>query len=572
MDGSRVPLVPRSVVGVVGLILGAGALARLIQFVDRRTLWYDEAMLSLNVATRTWSGLMRPLDYEQAAPVPFLWLQRAAITVLGVNEYALRLCSFLAGVAVTVLAWEVARRMLPRPQAILATALTALSPMLIRYSAEAKPYQLDALLALAVALAALALLRATDQAEARRWMYLGLVGIGAVMFSVPAVFVLGGVGLALLSHPNRKLGAWYRPTLFIGTLWLIVFVVQYLLIYQHAAANHPSILQAWEFAFLRPTAPDILERVQFALTGVMSGLLVGTVDAGRWGPIVMTGVVAQAIAAVILCVLGIVALSRRVGGWAVALVAGGVALAVIASSVGRYPVTVRLMLFAAPAILLLLASGVGAAASLFPGRIRGVVFALLSVGFLVPATARAVMTSVDPIRRQDAREVIEYLARVRAPDQPVYVYSHAIFAWGFYSTDWSDPEMDRLTWLARQAEADGPAYPGMPARSQPVRNEGSDLVYRGSAGTELIGIPTGRFPLWGRAVPESPDQGWAANEAIRMRTAGDDVWLLFVPLYAGDQEPNLSLLQAELAALGGTVIDEFHRREASLFRYRFAVE
>jgi len=48
------------------------------------------------------------------------------------------------------------------------------------------------------------------------------------------------------------------------------------------------------------------------------------------------------------------------------------------------------------------------------------------------------------------------------------------------------------------------------------------------------------------------------------------VSVLFVPLYPGEQEPNLSLLQSEIAALGGSLIDQFHRREAYLYRYSFA--
>lgn len=96
-----------SVLAVIALSIGVAV--RLRDFMFARSLWLDEAMLALNVASRSFAELARPLDYTQVAPILFLWLQKACVAVAGVNEPALRLVPMVAGLALPVLGWRLAR-------------------------------------------------------------------------------------------------------------------------------------------------------------------------------------------------------------------------------------------------------------------------------------------------------------------------------------------------------------------------------------------------------------------------------------------------------------------------------
>jgi hypothetical protein len=272
-----------------------------------------------------------------------------------------------------------------------------------------------------------------------------------------------------------------------------------------------------------------------------------------------------------LSVVGVFAIARRQGWWLSALLAGPILAAAGASAIGAYPISVRLMLFAVPGMFVLLVRGMIAVGEWLPVSWRSVGVAGLVLTFLGPALARAVLTSISPVRQQDTRPVIAEFERENQRGDPVYVYAPAVPAWAFYTTDWSAPDTARLAWMAQRSSSGGPAFPSMPSRGRPVVGEGTDLAYQDRGRTELIGVPTGRPLRWGgRGGPGAPDSGWADNEADRIqRAANPKAWVFFMPISPGDREPNLSDLRSALVRRGGTLESEFHQREADLYLYRF---
>ena len=116
-------------------------------YVRDSSLWIDEAMLALNVVNRSPAELMKPLDWNQGAPLGFLMASKAAIALLGDNERAMRTIPFLASLAGLWIFPAFANRAMPIRIARLATILFALSPNLIGYAAEFKQYELDATIA-----------------------------------------------------------------------------------------------------------------------------------------------------------------------------------------------------------------------------------------------------------------------------------------------------------------------------------------------------------------------------------------------------------------------------------------
>jgi hypothetical protein len=217
---------------LLALVIGAGVALRLWQYLLPRPLWLDEVRLAAGVL-RPWSELLDPLPFRQTAPVGFLVLQRSVVSLFGSSEYALRALPLACGLAALGLFARFARARLEPWTALLATTLISLAPIAIYYSAEAKQYASDLLIA--VLLLQLAF-------EHPRSGALLAAGVLAPWFSQPAVFITGGLALWFLSQERRVL-----PMLAWGASGALVVLV--------ARATMPPVTSShmaeyWETGFL----------------------------------------------------------------------------------------------------------------------------------------------------------------------------------------------------------------------------------------------------------------------------------------------------------------------------------
>jgi hypothetical protein len=118
---------------------------------------------------------------------PLLFLLSWIAERLGSAPELLRLPSLLAGVATIPLVFAVGLRTVGRSGAVTAAALVALSPFLIFYSTQARPYALMVFLVLA---STLALLIALERDERRWWLLYGVCSCLAMYTQYTAFFVL----------------------------------------------------------------------------------------------------------------------------------------------------------------------------------------------------------------------------------------------------------------------------------------------------------------------------------------------------------------------------------------------
>jgi 4-amino-4-deoxy-L-arabinose transferase-like glycosyltransferase len=178
---------------VLFVLLGIGC--RLRQYLVRTSFWNDEAFIVLNIVDHPASWMLGPLDYNQAAPPVFLWIERAAFLALGSNEYALRLFPLIAGLTSLVLFALLAWRVIPGPAAVFAVGWYAFAQKLIIYCAEVKQYSSDALIA--VILILLAVGGGRVRPASARFMLIAMVSAAAVWLSHPTVIVFGALSLGL---------------------------------------------------------------------------------------------------------------------------------------------------------------------------------------------------------------------------------------------------------------------------------------------------------------------------------------------------------------------------------------
>ena len=546
-------------------VLAAGFLLRIANYLQCRSLWLDEASLALSIATRSYGELVRPLDYNQAAPLLFLWAERLAVSLGGVNESALRLIPLIAGLATLVVVWRLAERLLPPPAAVLATALAAFSPALVVYSVEAKPYSIDGLSGAALLLLGVLVLERPD--AVRRWTALVAAGAVALLGSTTAPLVLAGTGLGLVASTHVRRSTYGRRWLAAAALvWSALLVVLYLTFYK--AADSEYLHEVWRTNFLIPGTPGLFDRTWSLLLEVVWSSLMGGITS--WGLVGVRKVLVNGGTFVLLCcaALGIKHLARA-RGWPVTLLALGPAAALLgASALGLYPVSIRLVLFLLPALVLLTSAGVQDVTGSFGSHRGPQLLALIGCCFVVRAATYDVLSLIIPARSEDGRAVIRDLEQRHRSGEPVYLYARGLVVWAFYTTDWRSPDLERLAWYRTQGGPDGPAFENAPTRGRPVAaDEGEGLTYHVPGRPEVIGLSTGArwLALAGFSQP-GPDAGWAAREAARIREATTSTAWIFVTHTVDASHEDLL---EQLARLGATV--SYRRIEwgAAVFQVQF---
>jgi hypothetical protein len=421
-------------------LLALGAALRLIQYFSDRPLWYDEAMLANNILARSFAELAGPLGDAQIAPVGFLYLVKTATVGFGTSEHALRLVPLAMGLATLALFWGVASRVLPRPAALLALVLLAVSPRLIYYSAEVKQYSGDVAVGLAIVLVALEARRRSYEA---RWIgWLAALGVVGVWVSQPSVFVLGGVLLALsVDRALERDGTTVARLALAGVACMVSFGGSFA-VARSALAGSEVLPTFWTAGFL-PLPPTSMEELQdwaVAFARPFRDPLSFTVP--------LAGLAAY--------LLGIAAIARRAGALPALALTAPIFLTMLAAGLHLYPYGDeilhggRVILFLAPLILIPVAAG--AEVLLRRVGITGAGLALvIAAGLVVPrvlagpietfairsplAGSLVVAPPVPPIRieMQDPRPVIGRMAEHTRAEDVIYVYSIAGPAFRYYA-------------------------------------------------------------------------------------------------------------------------------------------
>ena len=373
----------------VALLVAAGAALRLWQYLAKTSLWIDEIAVAENVIHTPLASLLgQPLALDQVAPPGFLALVKACIALFGTSEFALRLVPLLGGLAALALFPLVARRVLPGWTAVLATALFALSPPVIAYSAEVKQYSTDAAVTLALTLMAFHLADRTR--SPLRLSGAAVAGAAAVWFSQPAVLTLAGLGAGLTWIALRR-GGWpeLRPLAPVLAVWAA------------AAAAATAV----GYRTLTPETREYMQRF--------------------WDPSLPRPTV------ILLVVVGSVLLWVKRPA-AAPLLLGPVAVAFAAAAAHRYPFSGRAIFFLTPVALI-------AAADLVDSIVAGLARLGLPrpVGASIFGAAVAVVTALHlPVyEHEETRAVLTELAARRQPGDAVYVFYGAERALRFYGPE-----------------------------------------------------------------------------------------------------------------------------------------
>ncbi len=419
--GNSLPLHSRSLTRAALLAtLALGIAARMAQYFSNRSLWLDEAYLALNILSRDFSGLLRPLDHHQIAPPLFLWAVKLTVSLWGDGEFALRLVPLIGGILALLLFYPLARRVLGPLGAWLATALLAWSQPLIYYASEVKPYATDALTAVAACALALPLIEepTATRPSCRRLILTGALGALMPWFSYPSVFVLGGLALAMLAGP--LLQRQYRLALRLTippVLWGLSGLALYGAVLRPGLGD-PFLRTFWS-EFFAPFPPRSLTDLYWFLQAWFDFL----VFAGGL-PFYGLATFAWLAGGIILWRAG-----RRALALALVLPLLG---ATAASMLKLYPLYIRVILFAVPPTFLLVACGGEAIHRALSSHSRAIAIVWVALLVLHPFY-RSLTVLSRPWTNEEVRPAIQYIHDHWQEGDRVYVYHGAAPTFAYYA-------------------------------------------------------------------------------------------------------------------------------------------
>ncbi len=393
------------------IVSAAGIAVRLEQYLFNRSLWLDEALMVLNLLHRSFAQLMKPLDYQLVAPLAWLFAEKACSLLFGRSELAFRVVAWAGGslamVLVAILAW----RLLAPRAALVAVALFALSPSLIYYSSELKPYGSDPAACALLWLLGFWALR--ERLTALKVVALSLAGAALFWFSHPILFVAGGFGVAVMAAAVGQHN-WRRCLGFVPVFltWLGTFVVDYWLTLRTSSAN-PGLPHAYPF-FSFPihfSTIDMAIQSVFTLQQNPSTLLLGV--------------------SLFAAVIGGLRFWRENRAACCFLIVP-LLLALAASNRHLYPLPGRFFLFFAPALFLLVAAGAEEICLVARSRSLPVAPALIVLLFFQPVLSTAEIVQ-HHMPGEELRPVLQYVQRHQRPDDTWYIYYYARYAYQYYA-------------------------------------------------------------------------------------------------------------------------------------------
>jgi hypothetical protein len=334
-------------------VFAGGAGLRIWYYAANVSLFFDECALAINVHYRTYAALSQRLDYDQAAPLGFLFMLKALTGSLGFNEHVLRLVPLISGLVAIALFYMLTRHIFSGWALVAVNLLMCFNQLAISYCAQTKQYSLELMIAVLMLLLSRPLF---DPNCRSRVFWINSVALGFLpWFSFTAVFMLAGIGLTLVLGQiwNPREGG-FRRTAGALLLFAVLFVPIYLFSIRPGMGN-PVLRTMWTPEYFPIHA---LSEAPLWMIRKMHEVCVLTFSNGLWSIAAAIGIICGLAASILRRNLLIVA-------------ATGGALACFGATVlQRYPFIGRFLLFLTPTFILLLVAGYQWLSTVLPRRVR----------------------------------------------------------------------------------------------------------------------------------------------------------------------------------------------------------
>jgi hypothetical protein len=417
-------------------------------------LWLDEQMIARNIRDRGFLDLAGALDYNQSAPLGWLWAQHALVSVFGTDEYVLRVLPLLAAVGTLVLAWLAGRRWLGPVGAVTLMSLFVANASLLRYSAEVKQYTGDLFWALLLLFLTMVLLEKA-RPTTRQYVIWWSVAALACLFSMGAMLATPVFAVVVVATAWLRAGwrtGWNEAfrSAWPFLIWFAVFAVHYLASLRYVVGSDFMAI-FWGRRGYPPARADKWQTLEWAWDRLT---VLGTDPLHLSPP--GTGAGYLSVAAPIfwlLFLLGCAAASYHRRPWG-ALLAGVPLLAFLLAFAEVVPLYMRMAIWILPCVYVAVAFAMAAAAKLVVAAVRALrgpartswrggaalvgglagAVAVLTLAVMITPLIKA-RTAAEPPGTVDERAALAWLSTQHRPGDMTIVLTASAHAVGWYADD-----------------------------------------------------------------------------------------------------------------------------------------
>lgn len=211
---------------ILAIILLFGVAIRLFHYLYNRSLWMDEVYLCSGLSYMGYVDLAtKTLDYNQKAPIGFLWMVKLTINLFGNNEMALRIVPLVSGIISLLLFTVLCKYFLKRWGQLIAVSIFCFAPALIYHSVEIKQYATECL---ATLIAIYLFIIYQDKKEWSNRLIWGIFGAIIVWFSFSVIFILTGIAVGVnTNYLIKKNWTALFNNILPFSLWFVSFLSNY---------------------------------------------------------------------------------------------------------------------------------------------------------------------------------------------------------------------------------------------------------------------------------------------------------------------------------------------------------
>lgn len=395
------------------LFLISGIVLRLYHFFYNHSLWMDEIYLSSSLIRMDYLDLAtKPLDYQQKAPIGFLWTVRFFVANFGTGEMALRLFSLICGVLSLFLFIPVCRYFTNEKGAVLGLGILAFASPLVFHAVEVKQYQTEMLATLVILYSYIKYQHKSTYPDLLLW---GFIGALVLWFSYASVFILAGMATGLsiyrIIKKDREL---FLKQCISFLVWFLSFGINYLY-FTHKHAESKWIVEWFDFySNFMPVPPGSMEDLKWYAVNLyrLFDYPLGFLWNVKWLVVLPLG----------LLFLGVAFLFKRLQDFLV--LCFPFLFLFLASGLKLYPLTERFWVFISPILILFIVIGYLWLMDRFHNQVFKFFFTLLLCSGLIVNSMKSVLYPEEFLghKRSFQKEALAEVAEKFQPGDVVYVY------------------------------------------------------------------------------------------------------------------------------------------------------